>query len=230
VKLSISLPQSSYPREALVRATVRLRNVSRAPVLVGSAPAAECAKIGPAAVVLAPDGTQVYPPAPLGGLMGSCGPYGLDDPWRLLHLLPGHTMTRHPYVILSGPTVEAVATYYGADSRATATSKPISVSLYDAPKPAFTLTTSPAVSATIASLPGAPAGGLRMVYQWLCPDEQNARGTGPMVKWLPAQPDAAGAYTFQPGCAQPFQWHVVAGFPNEPVVTIDYCRPSQWGC
>jgi hypothetical protein len=232
VRLTISVPRTSYPRDALVRVTVRLRNISRVPIVVGSAQAVECEKVGPSAVVLSEQGDQVYPPAPLGGLQGSCGPYGIDDPARLPRLLPGHTMTRHPYVILRGPTIRAIATYYvhTDNSRLQAASKSVSVSLYDAPKPALTLTTSPGLSATIAPVTGAPAAKLRMVYQWLCPDPMGARGTAPMPYWLPAKTNAAGTYTLTPDCPQPYQWHVAAGFPNQPVVYIDYCRPSEWGC
>jgi hypothetical protein len=115
---------------------------------------------------------------------------------------------------------------YPREALVRVTSKPISVSLYDAPKPVLTLTTSPSPSATITP----PAGKLRMVYQWLCPYDRGAEGTGPEVNWIPAEPDAAGTYRLEPGCAQPYQWHVAAGFPNEPVVYIEYCRPSRWGC
>lgn len=234
VRLSISVARTSYPREALVQVTVRMRNVSRVPVVVGSAQAVECPKIGPSAVMLSVQWTQVYPPALHGGLIGSCGPYRLDTPGSLRPLLPGRTAIRHQYVILRGPTIQAIATYYvpTADGyvQVHVTSKPISLSLYDAPKPTLTLTTSPALSATITPLAGAHAATLRLVSQWLCPDDRGARGTGPIVNWLPVKPDSAGSYMLEPGCAQPYQWHMAAGFPNEPVVYIDYCRPSDWGC
>ena len=233
-RLSVSAAQVSYPRGALVRVTVQLRNVSRGPIQVGSSEAVECAKVGPSAVVLSEQGTQVYPPAPLGGLQGSCGPNGLDDPKSLRPLLPGQTMTRHPYVILGGPTIRAIVTYYvqvrGEYVTLHATSKPLSVSLYDAPKPALMLVTSPSLSATITPETGVPAATLRTVYQWLCPGDGNAFGTAPMPSWKPVRPDSAGRYTLTPGCPQPYQWHVGAGFPNEPVVYIDYCRPSEFGC
>lgn len=63
VRLSVSVERASYPREALVRVTVRMKNVSRRPILVGSAPAAGCAKVGPSAQVLSAQGDSVYPEA-----------------------------------------------------------------------------------------------------------------------------------------------------------------------
>jgi hypothetical protein len=42
---------------------------------------------------------------------------------------------------------------------------------------------------------------------------------GYLYRWAPTQ-----TRTLQPGCSNPLQWHVVAAWPNEPVVVINYVR------
>jgi hypothetical protein len=101
VKLSLSVPRRSYPRNALVRVTVRLENVSGHTVLVSGN--------NPAMVVVSDASHQVvyWPDAPFMGQEL----FGQSMARRpTIHLRPHHHLARSFFVILRGPFLQAQAT------------------------------------------------------------------------------------------------------------------------
>jgi hypothetical protein len=73
VRLSLTLPQRTYPQDALVRVIVRLENISRRIVQVGGVGAAVCDRRSPGIRVTGADNQVLYPPA-IAWMLPSCGP------------------------------------------------------------------------------------------------------------------------------------------------------------
>jgi hypothetical protein len=69
-----------------------------------------------------------------------------------------------------------------------------------------------------------PAGGIRYGGSGFYEGFSNEPGfdnylVGQLMYWVPS-----AGNKLRPGCSSPLEWHVIAGWLNEPVVTVDYHR------
>lgn len=172
MKLALTLPASSYPEDALARVTIRLENVSRKVVQIGSTSAAICAQWGPGVQVGSNAGQILYPPA-TAWLLPSCGSVILPQP-----LLPGQSIQRRLFAILRGNRIRAVATI-GRDSKEIRTPW-LAITLLPEPPPHVTLGTSPPSQIDVTRATAAQRGRFYYMDNILCsiPGAQGQQGTG----------------------------------------------------
>lgn len=208
VKLLLSIPRQTYPRNALVRVTVRLQNVSRHTVLVSGN--------NPALVVVLDASHQVV--------------YRADTPFMgqelfdqsmarrpTIHLRPHHHLARSYFVILRGPLLQAQATLGAPAKEHTIRGVFVPLTLTEEPAPTVVVTDTPTVHAAITP-PAGTVGPPYVVEQTVCTGKDiygDSRG------W-----DVAPGDDLTPGfpsdCVSNRKWIAYAGWLSHPVATISY--------
>lgn len=222
VKLTLTASRRDYPKNALIRVSVRLENVSRHwKTIRGGGPL--CGSNRPSAAVTTSAGLAVYPPA-IPSVFSSCGRF-----LRGTHLPPGGVLRAHPLIILRGNRVQAYATI---DNQGTEiTTKPLVLHLFPGVAPQVTITKTPFLQAAVRPATAGIKKRLYFLYGYSCPGGSDPADSGivsraaGIVRWESTTLSQHGAYLFQVGCDNPIAWHVVAGFLNQPVATIDYRSP-----
>jgi hypothetical protein len=233
VCLTTSVSQRIYPRDALVSTTLVLSNRSRN--LVWIMPTS--AEREPAAKNLDESGRTRYPP-----------PFpspNVDVEWKhvpLQPLLPGAGAMRQQYVILRGDQVVGIVHFRleGSDASVITLRTPaIRVKLTPGSRPTVFVRTGGAVSALVMPpamqargpllhvgwfscrlLNGAILYGGSGFYETLSPGPGlPSYVVGDLYGWTPSW-----TRRLTPGCAHPVEWHLVAGWLNQPVFTISYVR------
>lgn len=218
VKLSLIVPGSVYPQNALVPVTLVLRNVSKRTILPSRGNDLICGTRAPWAQVVTPGGNVLYPPAMPAGGGPSCGAWPMGP-----QLSPGHLVRRQFLVVLRSNRIRGVVSLpgpYGEDIRVQ--TAPVQVRLIRDTPPRVRLVRSPGVYADIR--PGSPSwsGPLRYVYYWACGADGGLQEG--LDQWMTVR-----ATRFEPGCTHPYQWDLVAGWLGHPVATIDYRRARNKG-
>jgi len=220
VKLTLTAPHRDYPENALIRVSVRLENLSHHWKTVrGSGPL--CGSNRPSAEVTTSAGLAVYPPA-IPFVFASCG--------RVLfgtRLLPGGVLQAHPLIILRGNRVQA---YASIDNQGTEIiTKPLVLHLFPGVAPRVTITKTPFLQAAVRPTNEGTKKRLYFLYGYRCPGDPADDGfigtASGVFQWQSTTLSHHGAYLFQVGCDNPIAWHVVAGYLNQPVATIDYRSP-----
>jgi hypothetical protein len=228
VRLSISLRRRAFPRDALVRVILRIRNYGSQShqVIEG-----DCLgdSWSPEAVVLdrhgQPAGGNILPPPPIDDALCT-GP-----PPRLLE--PGASWTLHPYVILHGAEVEGQVTL---DDTYTLRTPPIPLRLDRQTRPTAILITTPSVHAVLRS-ESSVVGPIYYSDWFTCPTPNGTLvggqrfseepsplpgGSQPFLTGAPMQWTQVASPDLHPGCPHPGEWHLVFGWLNHPVGRIDY--------
>jgi len=214
VRLTLTLHRNTYPQDALVRALVSMRNISHHSVWLDGGGPMYSGKSFPQVEVLNA-GTSVFPPAVTGYL-----PHQGPGP-SFIQLAAGKTITDRPFIILRGPMIRAtVPVLKGGRSLTTAgnvTTRALTIHLTasDAPQVQLHVSAKGHASATFVSPP--PFKG-ELLYQ----DATWCSGTtyDQDIEWVTS-------YVLpRSGCIPTLSWHLVAGWPNHSVVTVNYTRPK----
>lgn len=226
IKLSLILARHMYPRNALVLATMRLRNVSNASVLLPS----PCPPGAFLVQVVTPAGRMVYPPALRSQLPTSCPPPPPEATVTAGSLPPAGVVQVRVPTILRAPRLRAVAEL-GPPGGVTGRFLHIRLTRGDPPQVQLRLAP---VEAVITPRKGEQSGPLYYDAWAIC----QARGPtgltypGAETGWKVLRHGSRTGYLLRPqlqagqGCNTPVQWHLVAGFLNQPVACVDYVSAS----
>jgi hypothetical protein len=220
VRLSLFLPQSDYPQNALVQVTLRVENVGSRRVNVGRDSNGECESYSPHVLVETEEGTILYPPAIPPGSLHSCPGAGEYAP-----LPPGKSVTTQQYVILRADLLRAQLIIPVRGGTQWLATPPLTVSLYPASPPAFRLRIRRLPSANLVRPPGA-RGPLYVVSNWYCtwpnPFYGYSASLASSQVWVETSSNHLVAG--ERPCRRVVWWRAVAGWLDEPVATIRYGR------
>lgn len=206
VKLSLSIPRRTYPRNALVTVTVRLQNVSRHTVLVS-------VNNYPDAIVLDSTHQEVYSARdPLGdrALLELTGP-GPRPPMRVRS---HRVLVASYFVVLRGPLLQANAMVGPRGKEHDIHGPILPLMLTSEAPPPVTVMETPTLHAIITPPPGVSAPPY-FVERAQCVDNDIMTGRG----WQAAPTDDLTP-EFATDCTKPGAWVAVAGWLNHPVVNI----------
>lgn len=220
VTVSLLVPRTRYPRDALIQATVTVRNDSGSTIMVPTS----CDNNNPGIEVLRHDvvggarfATRVYPPALPQWLMPPCSPV-------FRRLASGESFQNGGFVVLVGGYVRGFAVIAAGSEEIRIATPQLHVHLSPSRPPRVTMHTTAPVHATIHRPQGA-AGPLLYVQYSACPlgsGSQQLTGQPDWRIWATAPTD-----TLTPGCARPTQWDVLAGWPGFSVARIVYPPPKH---
>jgi hypothetical protein len=212
VKLSLSIPRRTYPKNALVTVMVRLQNVSRHTVLVS-------VDNYPNAIVLDSAHHELYSardPLSDRALFELHGP-GPRPPMKLrTHLV----LVASYFVILRGPLLQAYVMIGPRGKEHDIHGPTLPLTLTDEAPPPVTVTGTPTLHATITPPPGVSAPP-NFVEQTQC------TGNGTVSTGRGWQAASTNVLTpeFPTDCVTPHKWIAVAGWLNHPVVDIAWSGP-----
>jgi len=217
IKLSLILPKRVYVQDMLTKVTVRVQNVSRHPVRMYRY---ACPNGGLFVEVRDDAGRYLYPPAVAGPPVIHC-----PKPLVTLTLQPRQVLKRQVFVILRGSHLNAVVMRPLNGTKFPG--QPLIVPLNPGQIPQVALHTSPDLYATIrGSTPQQQGPLLYQEAQFCWADANKSAGSGTAtLNWGKTYPNRDGSYHFAPDCDVHVEWHVVAGWMNQPVATIDYVKP-----
>jgi hypothetical protein len=204
--LSLSIPKSVYPWNALVRVRLTIRNLTSQPMILPQS----CAD-NPRVEAMNDRGTVVYPPQPRDRPCVNDAPLALD---------PGASLERSLYVVLRGRYVRAAVTMASGSTNQTAAGDSIPLTLVRQTAPVITMRKSPVIAAFIR--PRSPVHGPlfhRDVYE--CGVDSDMTYWARTTKWTRMLGTRIVPH-WPLHCGYPSEWHVTAGWLNEPVVKADY--------
>jgi hypothetical protein len=214
IRMTLAVPSRTYPRDALIRVSLTLTNVSHGTRYIGSG------LQEPEAYVLDSSGAEVYSPHdPLGDqtLLEQKGP----GP-RSFALLAGHAWRKTQYVVLRGEYIgfEAILGRPGHGNEISIRSGEAVVRLTEEPKPSVAITSSPTLHAVVN--PVVPAQGpLHYLSEtsWAVGDNARLTGTGwEITRSTTIQSQIPASSLTGAIC----KWHAIASWLNHPVVEITY--------
>jgi len=247
VTLALTLPQRSYPRNALVRVRVTVHNGSERSLVVESGQCQPGARSSSVLVVGA-GSTALFPPTLGGpfvnGLTCAAGPPPL--------LKPAEDLAQTYYAVLRGPQVRARTVIDFATSDRASVPEPsvvlttpaATVRLLARPSPQLVLRRASSVYADV-HLPIGAANKPILYSDWYrCQSGgkttiggQGFEVTPPSDPILPAtflshavDWSALRGMRIRPGCSHPLEWHVIAAQLDQPVSNvIRYSGQHQHG-
>ena len=213
VKLTLTVPNRLYPRNALVRVTLTVKNVA------GHTKYIRSGLESPSAYVLDDSGSEVYDPLePLGDktLITPMGP-GLGS----FPLRAGRVWQAHRYLVLRGDRI----VYWmrlgrvGHGNAVTVQGRPALLRLTEEAAPRVSITSSPMLEATIIP-PWAVSGPMLYNQQWSCQtgDSTYLSGSG----WVAAKGSTVSGSEARANCSAKLQWRAIAGWLGHPVADVDY--------
>lgn len=212
VKLSLSIPRRTYPKDALVTVTVRLQNVSRHTVLVS-------VNNYPNAMVLDSAHHELY------SARDSLSDRALFElhgpgPRPPMKLRTHHGFVISYFVILRGPLLQAVAMIGSRGKEHDIHGPTLPLTLTDEAPPPVTVTGTPTLHATITPPPGVSAPPYFVEHTQCTGNGLVSTGRG----WQAANSNLLTT-EFPSGCVTPHMWIALAGWLNHPVVDIAWSGP-----
>lgn len=217
VRLILTLPAKTYPRNALVPATIKLENHVSHVIWYNDA----CPLGVLSLEVTTNQGGLVYPPAVPGTPTPHC-PRATATP-----LPPGHLVQRTVLAVLRGSNIHALANLGRGSHQSYFETPNIAVQLTTGQPPAVTLNANP-LSATLT--PATPPSGPLYEAAWTgCYSSADRTGQSSYGASFPEGFAALSGNQIVPQIKGPcaFQeWHAVAGWIGQPVATIDYLSPG----
>lgn len=205
VRLTLSLDGQVYPRNALVRATVSLQNVSRHRIVLGTG----CVSGSPGVEVYAASGAVLYPPAVPDLISPSCGGPDRGRPT----LEPGQVMRRRLYAILRSPRLAAVA--FVGEYNTSIVTPDLTVRLVGGRPPRVVMSTSGPVSARIQAIERV-GGRLLAAMSYRCKRGLLYSGG---TSWVVVR-----AIHVAPACSRVSEWYLAVGWLNHSVAVVHYVR------
>lgn len=221
VRLTLVVPRHTYPRNSLAWVTVRVQNISPHPVSLLK----PCDENLVGAEVINAAGQAVYPPALRTSLPLSCPPAVPRS------LMPGAHLTRHVLALFRTPRLRAAVSLAGG----TVTGRAIMVPLTKGHAPHVSLQTSPDVALRVRAASRERSTPLLAKSWGYCEvaDPAGSVRSGSETGWIVVHRAQGGGYVVRPdigpdgGCRQPIEWHVVVGFPGQPVACADFVNPNH---
>lgn len=208
LRITLTVGQRSYPRDALIVARVEVQNVSGKAVVLE----ATCIKGGqpyaPAIItVIGSNGSELFPPALSGEQSESCPPYAPRT------LPSGQRLVHRQVVILRAPTVVAVVmlAQQGGSMRPVSARLVLALTANDAPR--LVVRTTPALSATV---PGGEQPPWRY-KQWV-----SCSANGRLLSYADSGWRQTSGGKFVPLCINTLEWQLVVGRLNHSVAELDY--------
>jgi hypothetical protein len=213
MRLTLTLPRRVYLRNALVRATVRMQNVSHHTILtrIGDG----CSSTNPSIEVF--DGLgHLINQGPLieFGNLGCPAIFGQP-------FLPGHTVRHHVFAVLRGRYARAVLNV-GKNLNGQIITPKLSVRLVHGEAPIVTIKQSNVGPFAQVDRPHGASGPLYFVGSARCGSASNFKGYSTTPLWSRAA--IAEVNRVYSGCYGAQEWHALAGYLNFPVATIDYVK------
>lgn len=208
LRLSLKVPRRSYPRNALVRVTLTLTNVTTQSIDLGAQDNGNgfCTTSLPQAEVHNTRGALLFPPAVKPLIVPPC-PFYMGRP-----LAAGQSLVNHEYVILRGRVLTGIASTRTGQSFSPFSTPPLTLTLGHESPPTTTVTTSPFGIDVHSPVP--VTGKMWYTASWICP---NGTETAIGQAWTALQ----GTH-INPPCPAPSKWNLAAGWLGHPVVTIHY--------
>jgi hypothetical protein len=210
IRMTLTVPGSVFPPEALVRFTVRVQNVSHHTVMTRLGP--QCSDTNPAIEVLDAAGnvTDQWPP----GFFPHPCPFPFPQPFA-----PGQSWTEHLLAVTNGVSVRAALLVWHQETlQASRVVTPaVSIQLVDGQAPNVTLSLGP--FATIPRPVGAH-GPLYAVDSTECAQGGGIERVDSNMLWYPVKGDRITS-----ACSGTQRWVAWAGYVGYPVATIDYIGP-----
>jgi hypothetical protein len=205
LRLSVSVPQRAYPRNALIRVSVSLQNISHHTVVLGRT----CYTPTLWGDVTNQAHTMEfssYLPVRLTGGVATCI-YTRPTPGP--RLAPGQTLHKEPYLVLRGGIITATAIV--DPERYAAYTPPLRVRLIPA-KPSTIHVHLPAPTYAVLQPPPGAEGLPVVAEAYRC-----RRGPATTRGF-----HVVHTLYLVPHCAHVVEWHVIAGWLDHPVTTINY--------
>lgn len=228
VRLVLQLPGIAYPSNALVRATVRLTNLTGNRMSIWDCPAASLV-----AEVVGPGDVSLYPPLlpPPGAPWSQC--LGATAGPRLVNVVPiapDQTFSRMTYIVLRSFSVRARADVRldPMSGKPTTIETPIlHLRMRAAAGPLVRLIASRDIRAEVTPVPG---GGPVLYSQFAsCGDAAHARhpirASAAFSRWTRAPGNILRP--FNSPCSVPNEWSLFVGQPGRPVAHIYDCARSD---
>jgi len=220
VKLTLMVPRRVYPRNALVRVTVTLRNVSGHDVQVSGQGMFCCSHYSLGAVVLDTAGQVLFP--------GDRREAPLGPPLFPLTLVPRHVMSQQVFLVLRSGRVQGVVQVQDTSGLVTVVTPVVTVRLVTERAPRVILHEAVAdeIKATIRP-PTHMNGYLYYLDSFVCGKSDLPAGLISAEPWelsLHRTLTADCSYRSAPVTS----WYALAGWLNHPVVAIDYQHPSSY--
>ena len=228
IQLTLSLDRTVFPRNALVRVTVRARNISAQAVTLSS---------GPDISVLNSMGQEVYSAGrdshpPIFPSVSTAGrpiaqPKG-GGPF-FLTVRAGQVLTQHVFLVLRGSWLQPrVGVFHQRDPRQpyvgtteVMTSRPMRVQLTQEVPPQIIITTH-SQRTVVTIKPGNVAW--QGVPRYMAVQSCGISSTG-TLRWTPASNYSNGAYHLRMHCAAAAsEWHLAVAWLNHPLGRLDYVR------
>ena len=207
LRMTLEVSRRTYPRNAVIVATLSIRNISRHAVSIKSGLNA------PRVAVLAASGQEVYDPGtPLGDL--TLAPQTGPGP-ESFRLLPQKSWIVHDYVVLRGNTLEAreiLGDVRNSGQEVSIDRPRLALRLTSEPAPQVVLSTPPLTARLIP--PSPQSTSLVSVSQTQCDNVITGGGWVAVNRGI-IVPDVGAA-------CRPGIWHAIAGWLNHPVATIVY--------
>ncbi len=206
VQLTLRLPRGNYPRNALVRATVRIENVGHHTIFtrVGDG----CTSTNPFIEVFDRRGRLLDQGPSIAFDNPGCK-HVLGQPFR-----PGKIVVRHVFAVLRGIYLRAVLTIgKNLHGRDISTKLELHLGAGEAPNVTIDQTGEPAVT---VQRPLGATGPLYYSGSALCGTATDPQPTQVDLLWPPV------SNRFHSGCLQTREWHGLVGYLNYPVVPIDW--------
>jgi hypothetical protein len=229
VEFTMSLPGLSFPRGALVRAVVTMKNEGKAQTRFG---VPTCRADGPSPTVQVVDSSDrvvfpaALPPPPLTGV--PCVLTGTPQ------LLPGTRASKTFYIVLRASRVRASVRVPGFGLIRTPV---LQLHLGAGDAPSFSLSTAGTVNALVTPPAGAPRAPLYYTDWYVCGSGQAAYVGGrtfreqlpkdggvlyPIYAGLVMGWGRAEGMQMAPGCSRPKEWHVAAALLGHTAVYANY--------
>jgi hypothetical protein len=212
IKLTLEVPRRTYKRNALVKFSVIVQNVSHYAVFTKLGP--QCGMTTNPSIEVSNGKGQLTPQLPSITYGVPCG-----GAFTGLPLLPGQFERQHLVGVVSGTYIRAVlhVGHYLAKA-------------FGTPRIQIRLTAGSPLIATIhqsnigpyatVQRPTRARGPLYFVESAMCGSSTNFHGLESNLVWSPFLFDRIYS-----GCAGTQDWHGLAGYLNYPVATIDYTSP-----
>jgi len=206
VRLTLTLPRSAYPRNALVRATVHIQNVGTRTVFtrIGDG----CTSTNPVIEVFDRQG-RVMDRGPSIAFGNPGCKHVSGQPFR-----PGQVVTQHVFAVLRGRYLRAVLSI-GKSLHGRDVGAKLAVRLIAGAAPSVTIGQTGEPFVTVRQPPGA-TGPLYYSGSALCGTATDPQTTQSNLIWSPV------SSTFHSGCLRTREWHGLAGYLNYPIVSIDW--------
>lgn len=220
LKLTLTVPRRTYPRNALTRVSVSIQNVSRHDIGFWTPGVGPVGVTAPQPEVLDRFGELFFPP-----VMSAMPPLPGPAP-RVEPLHPGQMVHGRDYIVVRADRIRAsqrfTPKWLATVQRAlnTLVTRPTIVRLISEPAPNLTLrqtTSGPVVEVT---RPAGVTGRVMLLSYADC----GVTGSGPGFKYSFGWVHSGLHLT--PGCSPVGEWHLRVAWLNHPVAALDYAAPQ----